>query len=130
MNDLHVDNLIDLMPESVREEYMLAGDASIFGFSPFVKHWLKTSAHPRVEKWRDDMKRYTAVEYLKALAWQERATDLAHQMPGSNNGSIRRVMVPIHPAIKAKMEREDRHAFKDPAALADTKMKHPKLFEK
>lgn len=115
------------MPDSVREEYMMHGDAAIFGFSPGVKHWLQTSTHPRVEKWRNDLKRYTAEEIQLALKEQKIMMDLAHQLP-KGNGQIRPITVPLHPVLKGRMESKDRHAWKDPDSLKDTKQRQPKLF--
>lgn len=125
--DLDVDNLIPFMPQSVKEEYLQHGDAGIFGFSPGVKRWLETCTHPRVEKWRYDLKTYTAYQIKEALEVQQLMIDQANQLPKSN-GLIRPMTVPLHPTLKGWMETHDRHAWKDPASLKDTKRRHPKLF--
>lgn len=128
LDDLDVDNLFDLMPQSVRVEYQEHGDASIFGFSPGVKHWLETSTHPRVEKWRNDLKRYTAENIRQALKEQTIMADLGQQLPTGKSKLLRPMTVPLHPVLKGRMEAKDRHAWKDPHAIKDTKKRHPKLF--
>jgi hypothetical protein len=128
MEQPHADDLIPLMPESVLEEYVATG-GGLFGLSDGVKDWIKKSTNPTVEKWRDDLKLWAALQFEAALKWQEKAVDLAHQFPASD-GSIREVTVPIHPLIKAWMETKDRNAWKDPDSLADTRRNHPKLFRR
>src|SRR5205807_9087379 len=97
---LSIDNLIEFMPPSVKEEFFLHGDASIFGFSPGVKRWLLTSEHPRVERWRDDLKRHTIRETEAALKRQEKMAEVAREAYANAKGSIRHVAV-IDPVLKA-----------------------------
>lgn len=117
------------MPSSVREEYRLHGDASIIGFSPLVKHWLKTSQHPRIVRWREELKKHTARELAAAMRRQERMCDLAKEAyANSTRGMIRRQAV-IDPVIKGWMEtKHGSNVWKDKDSLADTKKIHSKLF--
>lgn len=124
MEHLSVDNLIPIMPETVREEYMLAGDASIFGFSPLVKHWLQTSQDPRVEKWRNDLREYTRRAYREAMRRQKKMNEAAPEFyEGTGKRPIRTKAV-IDPVLMAF----NRKCFKDPGAILDTQRKEPKLF--
>lgn len=128
MDELDVDLLIPLMPDAVREEYLQHGDASIFGFSPGVKHWLETSTHPRVEKWRHDLKRFAANQVKAALREQMQMAEVAQAMYAGAKGSIRPRAV-IHPVIKGWMETmHGRQTFHDRESIADTERLQPKLF--
>lgn len=123
--DLSVDNLMPLMPATVLEEYQLAGDASIFGFSPLVKHWLKTCTHPRVEKWREDLKVQAAIAYARALKRQKYMSDIAPAIKGQG-GPLGRNLGVFDQTFKAF----NKDCFKGSDAIADTEKKEPKLFIK
>jgi hypothetical protein len=127
--NLDVDNLMGYMPSAVLEEYRLHGDAGIIGFSPLVKQWLKTSQHPRIVRWRDDLKRHTSRQLAVALRRQERMCDLAKDAyANSTRGMIRHKAV-IDPVIKGWMETKyGNGVWKEKEPVADTKRIHPKLF--
>jgi hypothetical protein len=125
---LSVDNLIDYMPQTVKEEFYLHGDASIFGFSPGVKHWLKTSEHPRVERWRNDLRRHTVREAGAALQRQEKMSEYAREAYANAKKSIRTRAV-LDPVLKAHMASlHGRYIWTNRAAIADTERHAPKLF--
>lgn len=128
MDDLDVHNLVPLMPLAVREEFLAHGDASVFGFSPGVKHWLTNSEHPRVSKWRDDLKRETARQVKVALVEQEKMAEVAKAAYANSKGSIRHISL-IHPVIKKWMQTtEGSDVFTNRESIADTKRNAPKLF--
>lgn len=130
LDDLDVDNLIPLMPASVREEYIAHGDAAVFGFSPGVKHWLETSTHPRIERWRNDLKTFTALQLKRALERQQAMNAVAGEFYGDSRGIIRHRAV-IDPVLKRHMEIiNGRTVWHDPEAIADTERQAPKLFIK
>jgi hypothetical protein len=125
---LSVDNLMPFMPPSVLQEFHASGDASIFGFSPGVKHWLKTSDHPRVERWRDDLKRHTMRETAAALKRQAKMAELASAAYANAKSSIRPIAV-IDPVLKAHMASvHGRDIWTNREHIADTRRNAPRLF--
>lgn len=128
MESLDVDDLMPLMPAEVLNEYKLHGDAAAFGFTPGVKNWLEHSTHPRIERWRHDLRRFTAQNVEYAIKEQERMAEVARAAYAGATGSIRCRAV-IHPVIKGWMETQHGPSiFKDRDALADTERLQPKLF--
>jgi hypothetical protein len=128
MESLDVDDLMHLMPDAVREEYRLHGDASIFGFTPGVKRWLETCTHPRVERWRNDLKRHSAEVLKAAVLEQQRMNDIAKALYADARSSVR-IRAVIHPVIKGWMETQHGpRTFTDRESIADTERLQPKLF--
>ena len=116
------------MPDSVRQEFLVYKDVDIFGFSPGVGEWLKTAPHPRVERWRNDMREYAERKRKAAIRRTIKMTELARELYAGSRSSIRTVAV-IDPDLKATMESiHGPSIFRDPEALADTRKQAPKLF--
>ena len=123
----HADELIPFMPATVREEYF-AHDPEVEGFTPTVKAWIMQSKIPFVEKWVERLRKWSADQLGIALREQGKMNDAARELYGNENGAIRHRAV-IHPVIKRHMEiQHGRTIFHDPAALADTAKRAPKIF--
>ena len=118
-----LDELIPIMPSTVLQEYISAG-AGIVGIPPLTKHWLETSSDIRVERWVENLKRYVAWAYRKALRRQQAMIPAAQELYGSQQRGLVRNRGVIDPVLKAF----NKQCFSDPGRLKDTMTKEPKLF--
>jgi len=122
MKKPELDDLLPIMPATVREEYIASGGA-IVGMPPLVKHWLTTSTDWRVEKFVQDVKAYVAWMYRAALRRQKIMNDCAGELHANGNKVVRTRAV-IDPVLKAF----NKKCFTDQHAIEDTKRKEPRIF--
>lgn len=83
------------MPQAVRDEINALGDPEIAGWGPTLKHWLRTSQHPRLIKWREDLCRIVQAEYRAAERRQIRTNDAAREFYGDSNARHVAVLDPF-----------------------------------
>lgn len=110
------------MPDVVKAEIRFRGNPDVTSWGPVLKNWLNTSTHPRVERWRRDLRELTRRRYRASLKRQKRTSELAQAVYGKQNGSIRASAV-LDPVFRDY--NEDKFRGK---RIAEEKKDSPKIF--